>query len=365
MLRSGADRLSADAGRIDEAGRLADRLVLRREAGRDFGAADFGREVVRGLAIALAGLAAAVVLALAAVRGLTVLDAVLRDLVVLDRFALGRVLADRLVLVRAAVVAGFAAVARDVDRDFGRVVEALGLDAGLRLDAALGFAAARRAVLVRAVLLRAALLRAVLLRTVLLRAVLFRAVLGREALAAAGLAEDIVFAAAVRALAAVVMALVAVFIDCIAEDIVLADAVALVVAAVILLAAEVTLVAAEDMVLAAATGVAELRLAVLRRAALVREAPERAREAVERDAVDRDAVLRVDRDALLLDAGFAAERRAVVAAVLRAAVFGLALDDLELELDFGRLAVPLDALRLTDLRAVLAELRRLAARVVD
>ena len=44
----------------------------------------------------------------------------------------------------------------------------------------------------------------------------------------------------------------------------------------------------------------------------------------------------------------------------------MALDDLELELGLGRLAVPLDALRLTDLlRAVLAGLRRVAARVVD
>ena len=47
------------------------------------------------------------------------------------------------------------------------------------------------------------------------------------------------------------------------------------------------------------------------------------------------------------------------------AVLGVALDVLELELD-GRLAAPLDALRPTDLlRAVLAELRRVAARVVD
>jgi hypothetical protein len=76
-------------------------------------------------------------------------------------------------------------------------------------------------------------------------------------------------------------------------------------------------------------------------------------------------VLRDDRDALLRVAGLAAELRAGFAAELRT-VFGLALDDLELDVDFGRLVVPLDALRLTDLlRAVLAELRRLAARVLD
>ena len=84
----------------------------------------------------------------------------------------------------------------------------------------------------------------------------------------------------------------------------------------------------------------------------------------EREAVDRDAVLRVDRDPAL--------RVLVLAAVpvaepaeMRVAL-DLVPDDLEVELDLGRLAVPLDALRLTDLlRAVLAELRRAAARVVD
>jgi hypothetical protein len=129
----------------------------------------------------------------------------------------------------------------------------------------------------------------------------------------------------------------------------------LVAAAVILVAADVTLVAADDTFLAAVAGVAELRLPVLRRAAVEREA-------VERDAVDRDAVLRVDLEAVLREVALRAEL-AGFAAVLRV-VRDLALDVLELELD-GRLAVPLDALRLPDLRAVLAELRRVAARVVD
>ena len=78
-------------------------------------------------------------------------------------------------------------------------------------------------------------------------------VAGLEAVDALGavLAWDIVFAAAVSDLAAVVMAFVAVFIACMAVDIVLADDVALVAAAVILVAAEVTFVAADETVLAA------------------------------------------------------------------------------------------------------------------
>jgi hypothetical protein len=187
------------------------------------------------------------------------------------------------------------------------------------------------------------------------------AVARRAGLAATGLASDIVLAAAVSAFAAVIMALVAVFIDLMACDIVCAEVVALLAAAVILVAAVVTLVAAEVTFLAAVAGVAELRL--LRLVVLLRAAPER--EAVERDAVARDAVPRVDREAVLRVVALAAVLLAGFAALLRA-VLGLALDVLELELD-GRLAVPpLDALRLTDLlRAVLAELRRVAARVVD
>ena len=231
---------------------------------------------------------------------------------------------------------------RDAVRELGRV------------DADLGLAAGLRAAVVRDV-----------------------AVVRRAGAAAVGFADDIVLAAAVRALAAVVMALVAVFIARIADDIVLADAFALVAAAVILLAAVVTLVAADDTPFAATAGVAEVRLVVVRRAAVVRLAVARvpelrlvvprlavllraavAREPVERDAVDRDAEPRVDRDVVLRD-DFPAEPAADVA-------LGELLDDLELEVDFGRLAVPLDALRLTDLlRAVLAELRRVAARVVD
>jgi hypothetical protein len=231
---------------------------------------------------------------------------------------------------------------RDAPRELGRV------------DVDLGFAAGLRPAVVRDV-----------------------AVVRLVGAAAAGFAADIVLAAAVRAFAAVDMALVAVFIARMADDIVLADAVALVAAAVILPAAVVTLVAADDTVLAATAGVADVRLAVVRRAVVVvRPAVARApvllvpvvrlvvllraaveRAPVERDAVDRDAEPRVDREVVLL-AGVPAEPVADVAAVLRV--------DLELDVDCGRLVVPLDALRLTDLlRAVLAELRRVAARVVD
>jgi hypothetical protein len=177
--------------------------------------------------------------------------------------------------------------------------------------------------------------------------------------AATGLAVCMALAAVVRALAAVAMALVAVFIDRMADDIVLADVLALVAAAVILLAAVVTLVAAEDTFLAAVAGVAVLLAEALPR--VVRDAVllvERAGLRVEPAAVlrDRDVVLRLDRLA-----GLRVVDEAVptfLAAVLRV-LLGFAL-----ALVFGRLAVP-DALRLTDLlRAVLAELRRLAARVV-
>jgi hypothetical protein len=85
------------------------------------------------------------------------------------------------------------------------------------------------------------------------------------------------------------------------------------------------------------------------------------RAAVERDAVDRDVDLPVDREAVLRVDGVVDRADLVVLRDLDAA-----LDDLELELGCDRLAVPLDALRLTDLlRAVLAGLRRAAARVVD
>jgi hypothetical protein len=87
----------------------------------------------------------------------------------------------------------------------------------------------------------------------------------------------------------------------------------------------------------------------------------------ERDAVDRDAVLRVDRDPALRVVVLAAVPVAVPAELLRGDLdLDVVPDDLEVELDLGRLAVPLDALRLTDLlRAELAGLRRVAARVVD
>ena len=230
-----------------------------------------------------------------------------------------------------------------VDRDVRDAARELG-----RVDVDLGFAAGLRPAVVRDA-----------------------AVVRLAGAAAAGFADCIVLAAAVRAFAAVVIALVAVFIARMADDIVLADAVALVAAAVILVAADVTFVAADDTVLAATAGVAEVRPAVVRRAVVVvRPAVARVpvllvpvlravveRAPVERDAVDRDADPRVVR-AVVLRADVPAEPAADFAAVPR--------EDLELDVDCGRLAVPLDALRLTDLlRAVLAEPRRVAARVVD
>jgi hypothetical protein len=278
--------------------------------------------------------------------------------------------------------------AREAVRELGRVDADLGRADGLRL------------LVVRDVPVRDALARDVVFRAVpvldvpvLDAAVLDVLVLDvpavRLAGAAAGFAVCIVLAAAVRAFAAVVIALVAVFIARMADDIVLADAVALVAAAVILLAADVTLVAADETVFAAVAGVADVPLAVVRRT-VVRPAPRvlvlrvpvlrvpvlrpaegrlvvlrpvvrRAaveREEVERDAVDRDAELRVGREVVFRVEAPAADL--VVRVPLAAA-----LDDLELDVD-GRLAVPFDALRLTDLlRAELAELRRVAARVVD
>jgi len=143
----------------------------------------------------------------------------------------------------------------------------------------------------------------------------------------------------------------------------------LVAAAVILVAADVTLVAADDTPLAADACVAEprlplvvlrvLRLGVLRVVELRLAVVER--EAAGRDAVDRDVVLRdlvvvLRAELAVLLAGRAAELRVDLA---------VPVEVLELDVDLGRLAVPLDALRLADLRAVLAELRRVAARVVD
>ncbi|MGH3305700.1 MAG: hypothetical protein ACRDOK_29355 [Streptosporangiaceae bacterium] len=202
--------------------------------------------------------------------------------------------------------------------------------------------------------------------------------------AATGLAPCMVLAAVMSAFAAVVIALVAVFIDCIADDIVRADAVALVAATVILVAAEVTLVAADETPFAAVAGVVParidvprrvvvprlvpFRLAVLRLPLLRLAVPRRAavgRDALVREAVDRDAVVRVDRDAVLRGVALAAVPPADVPALLRRAD-DVADDVPEPDMDFDRLAVPRDALRLTGLlRAELAELRRVAARVVD
>jgi hypothetical protein len=309
-------------------GRLADRLVDRRTDGRaDLGVAVRGLETVDlGLAVVALGFAV-VDFALVEVRGLAAplglddveamefVDVLGRD-AVLDVLALDVLALDVLVrdlLAEDLLVLGLEVDAREVDD---------------RL------AAGRRAELVR---------RAVVL--------------------AVGFAVDMVLAAAVSAFAAVIMDLVAVFIACIADDIVLADDVALVAAAVIFVAADVTLVAADDTVLAAEAGVAvlldedDLRV---EREAVLRAEP----EAVRRDAelrVDRADELRVDRDAGVrvvdeaVPAGMAAELRVAVD-LARLALLALVV--------FGRLAVP-DALRLTDLlRAVLAELRRVAARFV-
>ena len=347
MLRDcvGADSDSEDAGRTPvAAGRLAaGRLLDLRDAGRDFGAAERGRELVAlGLAVALG---------VAELRGV---DAGMSGMAALARAVVPAAL---VVLVEAArrvdVPRADEARVDDPRADEARVDEARADEARVdepRVDEV------PVEVLLADVLLddgRVDVLLAAGLRALVVREVVAR----RAGLAAAtGLADDIVLAAAVSAFAAVIMAFVAVFIDLMAVDIVCADDDALVAAAVILVAAEVTLVAAEDTVLAAVAGVAELRLAVLRPAALERDP-------VEREAVDRDAVVRVDREAVLRVAR-AAVPLAGFAALLRA-VLDVALDVLELELD-GRLAAPLDALRPTDLlRAVLAELRRVAARVVD
>ena len=324
MLRDccGVDSVSDDAGfiAVDDDRLAAGRLADLRAVGRDFGAADRGRDVVD---LGLAVVARAEPDRLDVDRDVEP-AAPLRvpaDLVPLDEELRVDELRDEVPRVEL----------RDVElRVDGRADDVL--DDG-RVEVARRVVDGLRALVVRLVVRPA------------------------EA-AGAALADDIVLAAAVSAFAAVIMALVAVFIDFIADDIVCADAVALVAAAVILVAADVTLVAAEDTPRAAVAGVAELRL--VRLAVLLRAVVERAR-----DAVDRDAVLRVDRDPALRVVVLVAVPLTEPAELLRTAL-DLLPDDLEVELDLGRLAVPLDALRLTDLlRAELAGLRRVAARVVD
>jgi hypothetical protein len=188
--------------------------------------------------------------------------------------------------------------------------------------------------------------------------------LERVALGVPTFIADIVLAAALRAFAAVDIDLVAVFIARIAVDMVFADAVALVAAAVILLAAEFTLVAADDTPRAAVAGVVVLRDELrVDRDEVDRDADGRvaADRVVPRDDAARDDVERVllrdDRDALLRLA--VDPLRAGRALAVRDVLVLLAV------LVRGRLAVPPDALRLADLlRAVLAELRRVAARDV-
>jgi hypothetical protein len=326
--------VSAGIGRLEDIERPpAGRLVLRRTDGRaDFIVAVRGRETRDfGLAVedfGLAAVALAVVVRLAVVRFAVVRLAAVPDLAVLADREVERTVV-RFAAVRGLLTLGLA------EADFGFAVEAFGFAVVLRATDALRAVEDRRAV---------DALRAVEARLTVV--------------AATGLTDCMVLAAAIRALAAVAMALVAVFIDRMADDIVMAEVLALVAAAVILLAAVVTLVAAEDTFLAAVAGVAMLLVEAVRRgerAAVLR---------VERDVmvrVERAAVLR-DRDAVLRLAGLRVVDEAVVPAFLAAmlrVLLGFALAR-----DFGRLAVP-DALRLTDLlRAVLAELRRLAARVV-
>jgi hypothetical protein len=320
----GADSVSDDAGRIAvEDGRpAAGRLADLRAVGRDFGAADRGRDVVD---LGFAVVARAELGRLAVVRAEEPAAAlpVLSDFAARDDDLRVDELRDDVPRVDELRDVAARDDGREDDvRDDGRVDVARRLVDGLR------------ALVVR------------------------RAAVRRVELAGGALADDKVLAEAVSAFAAVIMALVAVFIDFIADDIVCADAVALVAAAVILVAADVTLVAAEDTPRAAVAGVAELRLPRL-------VVPLRAVLEPDGDAVDRDAVLRVDRDPALRVLALAAVPVAGLAALLRVAL-GVVPDDLEVELDLGRLAAPLDALRLTDLlRAVLAELRRVAARVVD
>jgi hypothetical protein len=145
------------------------------------------------------------------------------------------------------------AVRADEDRALAGLVAAFGLAAAglaaVRGLAALGFTAVFGLATVRGFAAVRALATVRALAAVFGFAVRFGAALD----AAAGLAADMVFAATVSALEAMVMALVAAFIACRAVDIVLADEVALVAAAVILVAAEVTFAAAEETVLAAAT----------------------------------------------------------------------------------------------------------------
>jgi len=269
------------------------------------------------------------------------------------------------------LAAGLLAGRRAAGRD--RAAVALGrrdeVDLEVELVEVSGFAALAAVVRDLAPAVRVVVRGVVVAAALRLVVVLVVAAARRAGAAAGAFAVDIFLAASVRALAAAIIALVAVFIDCMADDIVFADAVALVAAVVIFVAADVTLVAADDTFLAATAGVAPapavVRRAVVRvavpRVVVVRLAVLR-RAAVARDAVDRDAELRVDREAVLRAVGVV--DRADLVVVLRD--LDVALDDLERELGCDRLAVPLDALRLTDLlRAVLAGLRRVAARVVD
>jgi hypothetical protein len=218
------------------------RLVAGREAG-------LAGTVI--FLVPLAGLTAACGLTSAAGLAAIVLGLAAAGLAAVFGFAMARGLA--VVAVRGM------AVRADEDRALAGLVAAFGLAAGglapirgfaaVRGLAALGFAAVFGLATVRGLAAVRALATVRALAAVFGFTVRFGAALGT----AAGLAADMVFAAAVSALEAMVMALVAAFIACRAVDIVLADEVALVAAAVILVAAEVTFVAAEETVFAAAT----------------------------------------------------------------------------------------------------------------
>jgi hypothetical protein len=196
----GVDSVSDDAGLIEvEDGRLAGRLVDLRAPGRDFGAAGRGRDEL-DLGLPAVALGVAELGGLAAVRAED--PAVVR--LVLGRAVLGRVVrADLVVLVDEPRVDEVREDEPRVDvrpdddvLDDGRVAEDVRDDG--RVDDARLVVDVLRALVVRPVVRLA----------------------GRAGLAGAGLADDITLAAAVSAFAAVIMALVAVFIDFMAVDIV-------------------------------------------------------------------------------------------------------------------------------------------------
>jgi hypothetical protein len=233
---------------------------------------DSGVEVpgrAAGIARLAAGLAVTLILfaplaGLTAGRGLTAGAGLAAVVLGLATTGLAAVLG--LALPRGLAVVAVRAVTfrADEDRALAGLVAAFGLAAaglaavrGLAavfgLAAALGFAVVFGLATVRALATVRVLAAAFGLAARFGAAFFDAAALVTATLGAAGLAADMVFAATVSALEAMIMALVAAFIARRAVDIVLADEVALVAAAVIWVAAEVTFAAAEETVLAAAT----------------------------------------------------------------------------------------------------------------